>query len=129
MPDEKPAPFDRGHQQAEADPADRPKIWRLLRSAERKAFRDRSRMGEMWETLQALLRLLTAWAKGRYKTVPWRTLVLAIVGILYFVDPLDLFPDPIPLFGYLDDVGVVALVVSAIQKDLDRFLDWERTHY
>ena len=83
----------------------------------------------MWEKLQALLRLVTAWVQGRYRVVPWRTLILAIAGILYFLDPLDLFPDPIPFLGYLDDAGVLALVVKAIQKDIDRFLTWERDNY
>jgi uncharacterized membrane protein YkvA (DUF1232 family) len=129
MPDDKPQPFDPARQQAESRAADRPWFSRLLRSTERKAYRDRSRIGEMWEKLQALLRLLTAWAHGRYKIVPWRTLLFALAGILYFLDPLDLIPDPIPLVGYLDDAGVLALVVKAIQKDIDRFLDWERNNY
>jgi uncharacterized membrane protein YkvA (DUF1232 family) len=129
MPDDKPQPSDPARQQAESRAADRPWFSRLLRSTERKAYRDRSRIGEMWEKLQALLRLLTAWAHGRYKIVPWRTLLFALAGILYFLDPLDLIPDPIPLVGYLDDAGVLALVVKAIHKDIDRFLDWERNNY
>jgi uncharacterized membrane protein YkvA (DUF1232 family) len=129
MPDDQATQFDRAHRQAKEYAADRPKVSGLLHRAERKAYRDRSRIGEMWETLQALLRLLTAWAQGRYRVIPWRTLVLAIAGILYFLDPLDLFPDPIPLFGYLDDAGVLALVVRAIQKDIDRFVSWERANY
>jgi uncharacterized membrane protein YkvA (DUF1232 family) len=129
MPDDKPQPFDPARQQAESRAADRPWFSRLLRSTERKAYRDRSRIGEMWEKLQALLRLLTAWAHGRYKIVPWRTLLFALAGILYFLDPLDLIPDPIPLVGYLDDAGVLALVVKAIHKDIDRFLDWGRNNY
>jgi len=129
MPDDQRTPVDRGGRQTDARVADRPRVSRLLRSAERKAFRERSRIGEMWETLQALLRLLSAWAHGHYRVVPWRTLLFAIAGILYFLDPLDLIPDPIPLVGYLDDAGVLALVVKAIQKDIDRFLEWERTHY
>lgn len=129
MPGEKQTSFGGAHQQAERYAADRPRLWRLLRSAERKAYRERSRIGEMWEKLQALLRLVTAWVQGRYRVVPWRTLILAIAGILYFLDPLDLFPDPIPFLGYLDDAGVLALVVKAIQKDIDRFLTWERDNY
>lgn len=129
MPDNEPTPFDAAHKQAEARATGRSRVSRLLRSAGRKAYRDRGRIAEMWDTLQALLRLLTAWAQGRYRVVPWRTLVLAIAGILYFVDPIDLFPDPIPLFGYLDDAGVLALVVRAIQKDIDRFMAWERNNY
>jgi uncharacterized membrane protein YkvA (DUF1232 family) len=126
---EVPAAVEAARKKAEEHVADHSKVSRLLDRAQRKAYRDRSRILEMWETLQALLGLLTAWAQGRYKTVPWRTLVLAIAGILYFVDPLDCFPDPIPFLGYLDDAGVLALVVRSIQKDIDRFLAWERANY
>jgi uncharacterized membrane protein YkvA (DUF1232 family) len=127
MPEE-PSPISTARRKAKTHVADHSKVSRLLDKAERKAYRDRGRILEMWEMLQALLRLLTAWAQGRYKTVPWRTLVFAIAGILYFVDPLDAFPDAIPFLGYLDDAGVLALVVRAIRKDIDRFLAWERAH-
>lgn len=99
----------------------------LLASAERKAERDHSRLGEILVTLSALIRLLKAWAGGRYKVVPWRTIVFALAGIIYFLDPLDLIPDPIPVIGYLDDAGVLAFVLRAIRKDVERFLAWEHS--
>ena len=121
--------FDGAREQAETCAADRPKVSRLLGTAERKAYRERGRIGEIWETLQTLLRLIAAWAHGRYNVVPWRTVVFAVAGVLYFVDPLDLIPDPIPFLGYLDDAGVLALVLRVIRKDIDRFLAWERANY
>ena len=104
--------FDASHKQAEGYSADR----------------DRSRLGEIWETLEALIRLLKAWVRGRYSVVPWRTIVFATAGVLYFVDPLDLIPDPIPVIGYLDDATVLAFVLRFIRKDVERFLAWERAN-
>lgn len=119
--------FDLARQQAEEYSHDRSRVGGLLSGAEHKAERDRNRLGEAWETLGTLVRLLRAWARGRYTVVPWRTLVFALAGILYFLDPLDLIPDPIPVIGYLDDATVLAFVLRAIRKDVERFLAWERT--
>jgi uncharacterized membrane protein YkvA (DUF1232 family) len=117
--------FDLAHKQAEECSNDKSRVGTLLSGAERKAERDRDRLGELWDTLGALIRLLRAWARGRYTVVPWRTLVFALAGILYFLDPLDIIPDPIPVIGYVDDAAVLAFVLRAIRKDVERFLAWE----
>ena len=118
--------FALAHKQAEEYSNDKSRVGTLLSGAERKAVRDRDRLGEIWDTLGALIRLLRAWARGRYSVVPWRTLVFALAGILYFLDPLDIIPDPIPVIGYVDDAAVLAFVLRAIRKDVERFLAWER---
>jgi uncharacterized membrane protein YkvA (DUF1232 family) len=120
--------FDLARKQAEEYSNDRSRVGRLLSGAEHKADRDRNRLGEAWETLGTLVRLLRAWARGRYTVVPWRTLVFALAGLVYFLDPLDLIPDPIPVIGYLDDATVLAFVLRAIRKDVERFLAWERAN-
>ena len=117
--------LDLARKQAEEYSNDKSRVGTLLSGAERKAERDRDRLGEIWDTLGALIRLLRAWARGRYTVVPWRTLVFALAGIIYFLDPLDLIPDPIPVIGYVDDAAVLAFVLRAIRKDVERFLAWE----
>jgi len=54
-------------------------------------------------------------------------MVLVTVGILYFVMPIDLIPDFIPVVGFVDDAGVIWAVVKQIKTDLDNFLAWEIT--
>lgn len=78
------------------------------------------------DDLTTLIRLVQAWTDGRYKRVPWATIVAAVAAIIYFVNPADLIPDVIPLVGYVDDGVVIAWVVESIRADLDSFRRWER---
>lgn len=42
--------------------------------------------------------------------------LLAVFAVAYVVMPLDLIPDVAPFIGWLDDVGVVALVGAWLMK-------------
>ena len=126
MAESEPIFFDRARKRAEEYATDQAKVSGLLEDAQRKAERNRDRLGDILDSLQSLFRLVTAWMRGRYTVVPWRTIVLSIAAIFYFVNPFDVIPDFLPMFGFLDDAGVMAFVLQSIRKDLDRFLDWER---
>jgi uncharacterized membrane protein YkvA (DUF1232 family) len=128
MSGDQPILFERARRRAEEYAADPKKVSGLLDDAQRKAERNRDRMSEALEGLQNLCRLINAWLHGKYTVVPWRTIVLSLAGIIYFVNPFDFIPDFIPAVGFLDDAGVLAFVLQSIRKDIDRFLDWERAN-
>jgi len=115
---------DRG--KAEAYASDPAKTGRLVTGGLAKAVRHRGALLRVWGDLTALFRLLGAWAKGRYTQAPWRTIVLAIGAVVYFVNPIDLIPDFIPAAGFVDDAAVLTLVFRAIRGDVEKFLTWER---
>jgi len=75
--------------------------------------------------LKTLLRLVRGILSGRYRRFPISSLALIVSGLLYFVWPLDLSPDVVPVLGLLDDVTLLAWIVSSVRKDLDLFRDWE----
>jgi uncharacterized membrane protein YkvA (DUF1232 family) len=110
---------------ARAYAEDKKKTEYLLDEAARKAQREKGLIGEFADGLGALLRLLRAWVQGRYKVVPWKTIVYALMAVIYFVDPLDLVPDFLPLVGLVDDAAVVGFVIRSIGKDLKKFREWE----
>lgn len=84
--------------------------------------------GPFGEELRTLLRLVRAWLSGRYRQVPWASMVAAVGAVLYFVMPLDAVPDVVPVLGLMDDAAVVAYVMKLIRDDLARFRQWETQH-
>lgn len=82
-------------------------------------------LADIWNYLTASVRLIKAYSHHEYVDIPWGSLVLATVGIIYFVTPLDMVFDFLPLLGFVDDAAVIAFVVGQVKKDLDKFLIWE----
>ena len=121
-----PLGFDRAKSKAERFAKDREKVRHLLEEAILKAGRHKNSLKEVWDELSFFFRLLKRWVNGDYKEVPWRTIVLIIAGIIYFVNPIDAIFDVIPFVGYLDDVTVVGIVLNSVRKDIEEFLEWEK---
>ena len=76
--------------------------------------------------IKAFVRMIKAYLKKDYKEVPWKTLVLIVAALLYFIFPLDLVPDFIPIAGFIDDSLVLLWVGKSVKDDLERFLEWEQ---
>ena len=104
----------------------RPTLLRVATATFQKAKEHRAALSGLWDDLMALARLVTAWSRREYTAVPWRSILMAVGALLYFVDPFDAIPDAIPGIGYLDDASVVALVAGALKTDIERFIHWER---
>lgn len=82
-------------------------------------------LGAVRRDAQALARVAREVIAGRYRALPKRSLVAIVAALLYFLDPLDMIPDFLPLFGFADDAAVLFWVASRVRKDLDAFLRWE----
>jgi uncharacterized membrane protein YkvA (DUF1232 family) len=82
---------------------------------------------EAWDTLQSLFRLIKLSASGEYTGVPSTTVVAAVAVLIYFLSPIDLIPDFIPVVGLLDDMALVAWFSTSIKHELDKFHEWEAT--
>ena len=104
----------------------RPKLLRVATGTFEKAKEHRAALSGLWDDLMALARLVAAWSRREYTAVPWRSIVMAVGALLYFIDPFDAIPDAIPGIGYIDDASVVALVAGALKTDLERFIRWEQ---
>jgi uncharacterized membrane protein YkvA (DUF1232 family) len=78
------------------------------------------------EKFFVLGRLLKAYALGQYKQVPWKTILLIVAAIIYFLNPLDLVPDLIPLTGLTDDFAVLLWVYNSVSNEIEKFLAWEK---
>lgn len=78
------------------------------------------------EKFFVLGRLIKAYALGEYRQVPWKTILLIVAAVIYFVNPLDLVPDIIPLTGLTDDFAVLIWVYNSVSNEIEKFLEWEK---
>ena len=74
-------------------------------------------LGGLVRDVHTLFQLLI----DRSYPAPWRTTAATVFGLAYFLMSVDLIPDVIPVFGFLDDALVVAEIVYLLSGDLRRF--------
>ncbi|QCR23808.1 hypothetical protein C1N53_16600 [Pontibacter sp. SGAir0037] len=104
------------------------KITQLLNDAFQKASAKKSvgdLAAEVWESLLLLSRMIKAAVSGEYQGIPNATIIGGIAVFIYFLSPIDLIPDFIPVIGLLDDASLLAWFMASIKTELDKFKDWE----
>jgi len=80
------------------------------------------------ERFFVLGRMIKAYALGHYRQVPWKTIMLMVAAVIYFVNPLDLVPDIIPLTGLTDDFAVLVWVYNSVSNEIEKFINWEKSN-
>ncbi|WP_420148082.1 YkvA family protein [Spirosoma sp.] len=78
------------------------------------------------EQLGVVTRLLRAYASGQYRAIPWKTLLRIIAVLVYFVSPIDILPDFLPIVGLTDDIALMLWLFSGVKDDIDTFRQWEQ---
>jgi uncharacterized membrane protein YkvA (DUF1232 family) len=79
------------------------------------------------EKLFVFGRLIRAYALGTYREIPIKNLVLIVAALLYFINPLDLVPDLIPVTGLADDFAILLWIFKTVSGEIDKFISWERS--
>lgn len=77
------------------------------------------------ERIKVMGRMVKSYARGSYREVSWKSILIIVGALIYFVTPLDLIPDFIPVTGLLDDFTVIIWVYRNLQTEIDRFVEWE----
>jgi len=85
-------------------------------------------ISKLFEDLKLLFEVVGAWMKGTYKEIPYTTIVAIFGALLYFISPIDVIPDFIPVIGYIDDALVIGLTIKAISHDLEKYKEWKSIH-
>jgi uncharacterized membrane protein YkvA (DUF1232 family) len=78
------------------------------------------------ERLQQLGRLTMAYARGEYRRIPVKSIVIITAALLYFLNPLDVIPDVVPALGLTDDIAVLAWLYQNLSGELAAFHRWEQ---
>lgn len=86
------------------------------------------RISEMKEYVPLLISLIRSYIKGEYKEIPVGAIIAIVAALIYFFSPVDIIPDFIPGFGYVDDAGVILFCVFSVKNDLDVYREWKTMH-
>jgi len=79
---------------------------------------------ELGESLKLIFGLTRDYARGSYRDVRYRSIILIIIGLLYLVAPIDSIPDFIPIAGFIDDAAVLGLVIKQVRSEIDKYKTW-----
>ena len=52
--------------------------------------------------------------------------LIAVVPLLYVINPMDIIPDAVPFIGYIDDCAAVLIVVSLLKNELSKYISVEK---
>jgi uncharacterized membrane protein YkvA (DUF1232 family) len=116
--------FSESKSKAEETLKDRDQTEKLLSEAMAKAENVQGSLAGVWDQLVLMFSLVNAWISGRYRKVPMRSIVSIVGAIIYFLMPIDVIPDFIPVIGFVDDVFVIGLVLKQVSSDLEDFRVW-----
>lgn len=62
---------------------------------------------------------------GVYKNIPYSSLVMVMIAIIYTVSPVDILCDTIPILGVMDDAAILKVVLDTIKNDLQTYASWK----
>ena len=77
--------------------------------------------------LKLLVRMVRAHLNGSYRSFSPVTLLMFVFALVYFITPIDLIPDFVPVLGFTDDVTVAFMIMKRFSSDIDKYREWEET--
>jgi len=120
--------FDNLYKQAERTITSGTSISKLLDEVFLKVGEATESFYKIQDSVIALARMLSAWFKGDYKNISTKSIIAVVAALIYFVNPLDLIPDFIPVIGQIDDIFILGYLVRTLNKEIERFMAWELEH-
>ena len=126
MSEQKPARYDAFVRKAEELMHSPARLQRLAGQAARKlAAQGSEGVKEARDQFETALALVKAWVNGEYRQVHTKTIVSLVAGLFYFVVPLDVIPDFLLGWGYIDDIAVISYVFGQLQEEINAFRKWQ----
>lgn len=117
--------FRNSKEEAEKLIDDKAKTNKKLDEAFKKATDNKGKLEEVWNYLQLFFSISRDYINGNYREVPKGSIIAIIGALIYFLSPIDLIPDFIPVIGYIDDIFVLGLVFNQVKSDLEEYEIWK----
>ena len=117
------ASLEAGYSKAEEMLKDKDKMERFLQRLEKK-LKVIPIAGEKLAVVPIMVSLVRSYVKKEYTDIPIGTIIAIISALIYFLSPIDLVPDSIPVLGYFDDAAVVAACWKLVDSDVTEYVKW-----
>ena len=114
-----------GYAQSEALLNDKDELDNFLYRLEQK-INDMPFVGKKFSMIPIMISLVKNYVQGKYTTVPYGTILAVLSALVYFLSPIDIIPDFIPLAGYLDDMAVLGLCMNMVSIDIETYEKWRQ---
>ncbi|MFN3589556.1 MAG: YkvA family protein [Spirosomataceae bacterium] len=103
-------------------------IIRLLPDIKKKVEQNgiRSISLELKENISWLLKLLKAFATREYTDIPTQKIIYTLAALLYFLLPIDILPDFLPVIGLADDIALLGFLWKNMEEEVTKFKDWKK---
>jgi uncharacterized membrane protein YkvA (DUF1232 family) len=90
-----------------------------------KAVTNKGDLEGVWAKLVLLFAISKDYVNGDYTEIPKRSIIAILGGLIYFLSPVDVIPDFVPVLGFVDDIYVLNLVYRQVVKDLEKYKVWK----
>ena len=114
-----------GYAQSEALLNDMDELDNFLYRLEQK-INDMPFVGKKFSMIPVMISLVKNYVQGKYTTIPYGTILAVLSALIYFLAPIDIVPDFIPLAGYLDDMAVLGLCMNMVSIDIETYEKWRQ---
>lgn len=115
--------LEKGFSEAEKMLADEDKMERFLQRLEKK-LKVIPLAGDKLACVPIMASLIRNYVKKEYTDIPIGSVIAILSALIYFVSPIDIIPDSIPVLGYFDDAAVVAACWKLVESDVNEYTKW-----
>lgn len=117
--------LEKGYDEAEKILNDEDKMERFLQRLEKK-MKVIPLAGDKLANIPIMVSLVRSYVKKEYRDIPIGSLIAIVSALIYFVSPIDIVPDSIPILGYFDDAAVVAACWKLVDTDVVEYVKWRK---
>jgi len=117
--------FKKSQSKASVILSDKTRASNTIKDALGKAVTNKGDLEGVWAKLVLLFAISKDYVNGDYTEIPKRSIIAILGGLVYFLSPIDVVPDFVPVLGFIDDIYILNLVYRQVLKDLEKYKTWK----
>jgi len=84
-------------------------------------------VGHFLKDMKVMVELVSDTITGKYTGIPYKSIIAITGALIYFLSPIDIIPDIIPVAGLIDDTFVLGLILKQFATDIEVYKAWKKS--